>query len=55
MRKETLEFLKYERDQLASQLGLLQHGEWEVVHINSGRENITSRVVVTAEAQVRLG
>ena len=52
MRRETLEFLRRERDLLASQLALLQRGEWTVVHVNSGRENITPQVVATAEAQV---
>ena len=52
MRKETLTFLKRERDQLAGQLRLLQHGEWEVVHVNSGRENITPRVAADTEAQL---
>jgi hypothetical protein len=52
MRKETLEFLKRERDLLADQLNLLRRGEWEVVHVNSGRENITARVAASADAQV---
>ena len=52
MRKETLRFLKRERDQLAGQLRLLQRGEWEVVHVNSGRENITPRVAADMEAQL---
>lgn len=52
MRKETLEFLKRERDVLVDQLALLQRGDWEVVHINGGRENITSKVAAAGEAQV---
>lgn len=52
MRTETLEFLKHERDQLAGQLGRLRSGEWEVFHVNSGRENITPRVAAFAEAQL---
>jgi len=52
MRKETLRFLKRERDRLASQLELLQRGEWEVVHVNSGRENITPSVAADVEARL---
>ena len=52
MRKETLEFLKRERDRLADQLSLLQRGEWEVVHVNSGRQNITPTVAADTEAQL---
>lgn len=52
MRKETLEFLKRERDQLSHQLRLLQRGEWEVIHVNSGRENITAKIAAAGEAQV---
>jgi hypothetical protein len=52
MRRETLEFLKHERDQLADQLALLQRGEWEVVHANGGRDNITAKVVAATEAQL---
>jgi hypothetical protein len=52
MRKETLEFLKRERDLLADQLAFLRQGEWEVVHINGGRENITARVAAAADAQI---
>jgi len=52
MRKETLEFLKRERDQLAGQLRLLQGGEWEVIHVNSGRENITPKMAADTEAQL---
>jgi hypothetical protein len=52
MRKETLDFLKRERDQLATQLKLLQAGEWEVVHVNSGRENITPEVAATTESRL---
>jgi hypothetical protein len=49
MRKETLEFLKRERDRLVDELGRLRRGEWEVVHVNSGRENITPRVAASTE------
>jgi hypothetical protein len=52
MRKETLSFLKRERDQLAGQLRLLQRGDWEVVHVNGGRENITPKVAADTEAQL---
>ena len=52
MRKEILQFLKRERDRLAGQLDLLQRGEWEVVHVNSGRENITPRVAADMEARL---
>ena len=52
MRRETLEFLKHERDRIADQLGLLQRGEWEVVHIQGGRENITANVAAQTEAQL---
>jgi hypothetical protein len=52
MRKETLQFLKRERDHLAGQLRLLQRGEWEVVHVNSGREDISLKVAADTEAQL---
>ncbi|HEY7798704.1 MAG TPA: hypothetical protein VIA80_08085 [Hyphomonadaceae bacterium] len=52
MRKETLEFLKHERDHLARQLRLLQRGEWEVVQAGKERENLTATVVAATEAQV---
>lgn len=52
MRKETIEFLKRERDRLAGQLGLLHRGEWEVIDVNSGRENITLRVAADTEASL---
>jgi hypothetical protein len=52
MRRETLEFLRRERDVLAGQLALLRRGDWEVVHINSGRENITTKVAAAGEAQI---
>jgi hypothetical protein len=52
MRKEILDFLKRERDELAGQLHQLQQGEWEVVHVNGGRENITAKVAATTEAQL---
>ena len=52
MRKETLQFLKRERDHLAGQLRLLQRGEWEVVHVNSGREDISLKVAADMEAQL---
>jgi hypothetical protein len=52
MRKETLRFLKRERDQLAAQLKLLQRVEWEIVHVNSGRENVTPQIVAAVEAQI---
>lgn len=52
MRKDVLRFLKHERDQLAERLRLLQRGEWEIVRINSGRENITVKAMETMEAQL---
>jgi hypothetical protein len=52
MRKDVLRFLKDERDHLAGRLRLLQQGEWEVVHINSGRQNVTAEVAASMEDQL---
>ena len=52
MRRETLEFLKQERDVLIDQLVQLRRGDWEVVHVNGGRENITAKVAAAGEAQI---
>ena len=52
MRKDVVRFLKHERDQLAERLQLLQGGEWEVVHVNGGRDNITVKAAETMEAQL---
>jgi hypothetical protein len=52
MRKDVLRFLKNERDQLAERLRMLQQGEWEVVRVNGGRENITAQVATSLEHQL---
>ncbi|HEX5007158.1 MAG TPA: hypothetical protein VFV70_08605 [Hyphomonadaceae bacterium] len=47
-----MEFLKRERDVLADQLALLRRGDWEIVHVNGGREIITSKVAAASESQL---
>jgi hypothetical protein len=46
MKKATLQFLRFEREELRADIGLLETGQREVIEVSSaGRRNVTLRAV----------
>jgi hypothetical protein len=46
MKKETLQFLRRQREEIRSDLGLLESGQREVIEISkAGRINVTLRAI----------
>ncbi|MDP3739572.1 MAG: hypothetical protein Q8R02_19445 [Hyphomonadaceae bacterium] len=46
MKKETLQFLRRQREEIRSDLGLLESGQREVIEVSkAGRINVTMRAI----------
>jgi len=46
MKKATLQFLHFEREELRADIGLLETGQREVIEVNAaGRRNVTLRAL----------
>jgi hypothetical protein len=52
VKKDVLAFLKRERDALTEELRQLQKGERQVIHLNGGHADITSKHMQTLEARL---
>ena len=52
MKRDTLEFLKRERDGLADELRQLQQGIRRVVYLDGDLKDITGKVVTDGEARL---
>jgi len=53
MKKETLKFLQRERDDLRSDIGLLEAGRREIIEVGpDGRRNVTLRALASLLARL---